>query len=406
MKKNMNPEPVQSSVAPQTKTKSSLAGFIGIGVVAFVLGFVVSHYSPQLNLGFIKSGGNDSLDVAKLFNVQNILNDKFDGDIDKQKQSEGAISGLVASVGDPYTVYLDAKANEELSSDLKGTLSGIGIEVGIKNNRLTVIAPIDDTPADKAGIRSGDIISAIDGTDTSGMSIDQAVTKIRGPKDTKVKLTIIRGNDKPKDIEITRDTISVPSVKAEVKDGIGMLRIRRFGDDTASLVQDSARTFKEAGVKGVVIDVRGNPGGYLQSSVDVASEFMSSGLVVEERSKRGSTEKKNASPGGLLTNVPVVMLIDEGSASAAEILAGALHDNNRAQLVGVKSFGKGSVQEIINLGGGTSLKVTVAHWYTPNGVNIGKEGIKPDVEVKNSDEDYAAGRDPQLDKAMELIKQK
>ena len=371
-----------------------------------MLGFIVSQTNPGLGIGWLQQGGKNGVDVTQLKRVQSLVNDKFDGDVDLQKQSEGAIAGLVAALGDPYTVYLDAKANEELSNDLSGTLSGIGVEVGIKNNRLTVIAPIDETPAQKAGIRSGDIIARINGVDTSGMTIDDAVSKIRGPKGTTVKLTIVRASDSPKELEITRDTISVPSVKLEQKDGIGTLRIRRFGDDTVSLVENAAQTFRDNNVRGVILDLRGNPGGYLQSAVDVASQFMSRGVVVEERSRKGLNEKKSVSGLGQLTDVPLVVLIDEGSASAAEILAGALRDNGRAQLVGVKSFGKGSVQEILGLGNGTSLKVTIAHWFTPKGVNIGKEGIKPDVEVKLSDADYEADRDPQLDKAIELLKAK
>lgn len=381
--------------------------YLLVGIVAFGLGFLVhsSFFSSGLNfIGFNNNGG--SIDIGKLKQVQGLVNSKFDGDIDKSKQSDGAIAGLVATLGDPYTVYLDADANKQLSSDLNGTLSGIGVEVGIKNNALTVITPIDDTPAQKAGLRAGDIIAKINREDTTGMSIDTAVTKIRGKEGTTVKLTIIHANDSPRDIEITRANITVPSVKVDQQGDVGILRIRRFGDDTADLVDNAATTFKDKGVRGIVIDLRGNPGGYLQSAVDVASQFIKDGVVVEERSRGRTTDKKSVSGSGVLTDLPVIVLIDKGSASAAEILAGALHDHNRAQLVGETSFGKGSVQEIISLGNDTSLKVTVAHWYTPNGVNIGKEGIKPDIPVTNSDADYQAGRDPQFDKAMELINSK
>ena len=405
MQSKQSPPASQSKAADSVK-RTGLFGYVAVGAVTFVLGFIVSQTNPGLGIGWLQQGNKNGVDVTQLKRVQSLVNDKFDGDVDLQKQSEGAIAGLVAALGDPYTVYLDAKANEELSNDLSGTLSGIGVEVGIKNNRLTVIAPIDETPAQKAGIRSGDIIARINGVDTSGMTIDDAVSKIRGPKGTTVKLTIVRASDSPKELEITRDTISVPSVKLEQKDGIGTLRIRRFGDDTVSLVENAAQTFRDNNVRGVILDLRGNPGGYLQSAVDVASQFMSRGVVVEERSRKGLNEKKSVSGLGQLTDVPLVVLIDEGSASAAEILAGALRDNGRAQLVGVKSFGKGSVQEILGLGNGTSLKVTIAHWFTPKGVNIGKEGIKPDVEVKLSDADYEADRDPQLDKAIELLKAK
>lgn len=397
----------KNPTAPTTPPRLDWARYLLIGIITFGLGFLVhsSFFSSGLNfVGFKSRGG--AIDIGKLKQVQGLVNSKFDGKIDESKQSDGAIAGLVATLGDPYTVYLDAEANKQLSSDLNGTLSGIGVEVGIKNNMLTVITPIDDTPAQKAGLRAGDIIAKINGEDTTGMSIDTAVTKIRGKEGTTVKLTIIHGNDSPREIEITRANITVPSVKVDQQGDIGILRIRRFGDDTADLVDNAATTFKDKGVRGIVIDLRGNPGGFLQSAVDVSSQFIKDGVVVEERSRNRTTDKKSVNGTGQLTELPIVVLIDKGSASAAEILAGALHDHNRAQLVGETSFGKGSVQEIVSLGNDTSLKVTVAHWYTPNGVNIGKEGIKPDVPVTNSDADYQAGRDPQFDKAMELIRAK
>ena len=359
-----------------------------------------------------KSVGN--IDTSLLNKVESIINQKYDGDIDAKKQSEGAAAGAVAALGDPYTIYLDAKANKELSNDLKGELSGIGIEVGEKNGKLTVIAPIDGTPAYKAGIKSGDYIAAIDGVDTKSLTIDEAVNKIRGEKGTEVKLTIVRGSEAPKEITITRELINVPSVSYEMKDGnIGYIKIRRFGEDTAELVKTAGESLKSQGAKGLVLDLRDNPGGYLESSVQVASEFMSSGMVVEERSRKAKTKVHNVESGATLTDIPLVVLINGGSASASEILAGALSDNGRAILIGEKSYGKGSVQEVICLDGssmftsscnGASLKVTVAHWYTPKGVNISKEGIKPQVEVKLTEDDSNSNRDPQLQKAIEEIR--
>ena len=307
-----------------------------------------------------------------------------------------------------------AKAKHKVIDDLKGELSGVGIEVGEKNGKLTVIAPIDGTPADKAGIKSGDFIAAIDGVDSKSLTIDEAVNRIRGEKGTEVKLTIVRGSEAPKEFKITREVINVPSVSFEMKDGnIGYIKIRRFGEDTAQLVKDAGLTLKSQGAKAIVLDLRDNPGGYLEASVDVASEFMSSGMVVEERSKKMKTKVHNVQPGGALTDIPLVVLINGGSASASEILAGALNDNGRAVLIGEKSYGKGSVQEVICLNGtslfssncnGPSLKVTVAHWYTPKGVNISKEGIMPALEVKLTDEDSNNNRDPQLQKAIEEAK--
>ena len=379
------------------------AGFM-LGIFSFWIFGIIT--GPRLS--------KNKIDTTLLNKVQSILQNKYNGDLDYQKMSEGAASGAVAALGDPYTVFLTEKENKELSDDLAGELSGIGVEIGQKNGKLTVIAPIDGTPADKAGIRAGDFIAAIDGLDSRTLTIDEAVKKIRGEKGTNVKLTVVRGSEAPREIEITRDLISVPSVSSEMKaDNIGYIKIRRFGEDTGSEVRQAGQTLRSQGAKALVVDVRDNPGGYLQTAVDVASEFYSSGMVVEERSKNAKPKVDNARPGGTLTDIPVVVLINGGSASASEILAGALNDNDRATLIGDKTYGKGSVQEVVCLNNlfltskcnGPSLKVTIANWYTPAGVNISKEGIKPEIEVKLTDDDANNGRDPQLDKAVETAKQ-
>jgi carboxyl-terminal processing protease len=382
-----------------------------IGIVGFALGvlslWVYNQFAPA-------KLSKNKLDTSLLYKVESILQQKYNGNIDYQKMSEGAASGAVASLGDPYTVFLDEKANKELANDLSGELSGIGVEVGEKNGKLTVIAPIDGTPAANAGLKAGDFIAAIDGTDSHSLTIDEAVNKIRGEKGTKVKLVIVRGSEQPKELEITRDIINVPSVSYELKqDNIGYIKIRRFGDDTAKAVREAGASLRSQGAKAIVLDVRDNPGGYLQSAVEIASEFYSDGVVVEERSKNSKTKIDKAIAGGTMTDFPVVVLINGGSASASEILAGALNDNKKAILVGEKSYGKGSVQEVICLNSvfltsncnGASLKVTVANWYTPAGVNISKEGIKPQVEVRLTEDDSNNNRDPQLDKALETAKQ-
>lgn len=371
--------------------------------------FIVIALMLGLGFGWVVRGTTitrGSQAVADLAGVKQILKDNFDGDIDGEKMSQGAVRGLVASLGDPYTTFLDKTQSKALSDSLKGELSGIGIEIGLKNNRLTVISPLDGSPAAKAGLRSGDVIGLIGTEDTSEMTLDTAVDKIRGEKGTEVKLTILRGSDKPLELTIIRDTITVSSVKYEVKTGgIGYIRLRQFGDDTDTAIRAATADLAKQGVTKIVLDLRDNPGGYLNSAVTVSSEFLDSGTVVEERSRHSESKTLVANPGGALTKVKLIILVNGGSASAAEIAAGALKDNGRATLVGEKTYGKGSVQEIKNLSDGNQLKVTVAHWYTPKGVNISKEGIAPDVEVKNSSEDYNAGRDPQLDKALELAAQ-
>lgn len=402
--------PNQTSPSEPKLNKPRRSGAINL-VIGFVLGLAVfwafsTFYRP--------AAGKNQLDTAMLYKVQSILRQKYDGDIDYGKFSEGAAAGAVASLGDPYTVFLDQKSNKELADDLKGELSGVGIEVGQKDGKLTVIAPFDGTPASKAGIRAGDVIATINGEETSSLTIDQAVSKIRGEKGTVVKLGIIRAGELLKEIEITRELISIPSVSYEMKDGkIGYIKIRRFGEDTAAAVKSAGSSLKAQGAKAVIVDVRDNPGGYLESAVEVASEFSNKGVVVEERSRNTKPKLLYATTGGTMIDIPVVMLINGGSASASEILAGALNDNDRALLVGEKTYGKGSVQEVVCLSPvfiasdcpGASLKVTVARWFTPAGINISKEGIKPEVEVKLSDEDINNSKDPQLEKAIELAKQ-
>lgn len=394
----------QQAIAP---ARNIMKKYILIGITCFILGFGLNALGARVYFGAPRQSLSSKIDLSTFNKVDKLLRTKFDGEISPAKQSEGATAGMVASLGDPYTTYLTADQNKALSDDLSGSLSGIGVEVGIKNNKLTVIAPIDGTPAAKAGLRSGDVIAAIDGIDSSSYTLDEAVNKIRGKKDTVVKLTITRGGEAAREVEITRDDITVASVTTEVRDGnIGYIKIRRFANDTNSLIEAAALEFRAAGVKGIVLDVRDNPGGFLESSVAVSSQFVGSGVIVEERSKHNENRKLSAQPGGKFTDLPVVVLTNNGSASASEITAGALKDANRATLVGEKTFGKGSVQQVIDLKDGASLKVTVAHWYTPKGVNIGKSGIKPDVEVKLTSEDYNASRDPQLTKALEIIKSK
>ncbi len=392
------PGKVMSS--PAVVKRSQALTWVVIVLIAGVLaGWLGARFLPAL-------GPNASAPAELQFReVQSILKNKFDGQLNEAKQSEGAIKGYVAALGDPYTVYLNPDEAKELSDDLKGELSGIGVEVGIKKDRLTVISPIDGTPASRAGLKAGDVIALIDGQDTSQLSLDEAVKKIRGQKGTTVKLTILRGSEPPKELEITRDTIQVSSVSTEIKDGnVGYIRLRRFGDDTDTAIRKATSDLASKGVDKIILDLRDNPGGYLDSAVTVSSEFVASGTIVEERGKHIETKKLTANPGGNMTKAKVVVLINGGSASAAEITAGALKDNNRAVLVGEKSYGKGSVQEVKSLTGGAQLKVTVANWYTPNGVNISKEGIKPDVEVKTTSDDSNAGRDPQLEKALEIVR--
>jgi carboxyl-terminal processing protease len=376
--------------------------FVAVALVAFVGGQVLPSVVPPA----WHVASSKSLNFNDLNDTYSLLQRKFDGNIDDSKVLDGARAGVVASAGDPYTVYLDAKSAKDLSDQLSGTLSGVGAEVATKNNKLTVVAPVAESPAAKAGVQPGDWITKIDETDSSSYTLDEAVAKIRGEKGTKVKLTIVRGGDQPIEIEITRDVITVPSVKWSMKDNsVGYLQITQFGTDTADKVKQAAGELKAQGAQKIIIDLRNDPGGYLNAAVSVASQFMPEGkTVVEERHDGKTREKLSTQSGAQLQGLPTIVLINQGSASASEILAGALKDNGAAKLVGEKSFGKGSVQEVINLSGGAELKVTVAHWFTPSGKGIDKQGIQPDIEVKQTTDDFNNNRDPQLDRALQELK--
>lgn len=365
-------------------------------LIAFISGVIGSRWN---------SFGFKAQDFSSLNDLQATLERKFDGNVDAQKALDGAKAGLVDSLGDPYTTYLTKQQAQELSDDLKGNLSGIGAEIGFRNKQLTVIAPIADTPAAKAGLQPNDAIIKIDGKDPSGLSLEEAVGKIRGQAGTEVTLTIVRNNAAPTDVKITRANISVPSVTSKLQGDIGIITVSRFGEDTVTKVQDAATDLTTQGATKFVLDLRNNGGGYLQAAVGVSSVFMDNKVVVEERKDGKTTDKLSTTSGGALVGKPLVVLINGGSASASEITAGALQDQGVAKLVGEKSFGKGSVQEIIDLAGGAQLKVTVAHWFTPKGRGIDKKGIAPDVEVKMTTDDINAGKDPQLDKAKELLNQ-
>lgn len=344
----------------------------------------------------------DYTDVEKIYDQ---LRSSYDGKLSLTELQDGLKKGLVAASGDPYTEYMPISEAKEFQEQLSGSFEGIGAELGKDKDAVIIVAPIANMPAEKAGLRPKDIISKIDGKSAIGWSVEQARNKIRGPKGTQVKLTIVRGSEEL-EFTITRDTINIASVESKVLDGnIGYLKISSFSDDTSTLAQQAALRFKEARVRSVILDLRGNPGGYLDAAVNVSSLWLQNKTVLQEK-RDGVVMKTYKSRGvATLAGVPTVVLIDEGSASASEITAGALHDNGVASLLGVKSFGKGSVQEPNELDDGSLLKITVARWFTPKGKNIDKEGITPDQVVERSLDDYKVGRDPQLDAATAKLKQ-
>jgi len=290
---------------------------------------------------------------------------------------------------------------------LAGTFEGIGAEIGIRNDILTIIAPLADMPAQKAGLLAGDKIYAIDGESTAGIIVDEAVNKIRGPKDTGVTLSISQdGIEKVKDVTIIRDQIITKSVKKELReDNIYVITISNFNDDTIGLFNEAVQDLLKHNPQGIIIDLRNNPGGYLDTAVDIASEWIEEGTVVSEQFSSEIKNDISATGGARLKDYKTAVLINQGSASASEIVSGALKDYNLATLVGMRTFGKGTVQTLEEYNDGSSVKLTVAKWLTPNGNNINEEGISPDIEVDMTQEDYQNFKDPQLDKAVEILKE-
>lgn len=352
--------------------------------------------------------GNPSVDTKLFQEVWDALHSQY---IDKTKIDDaklyyGSISGMVSALGDPHTTFMNPESFREFQGDLKGEFFGIGAEIGRKNNMIMIIAALAGTPAEYAGLKSGDRILAVDGKDVLDLSADQVVSFIRGEKGTKVTLSILsKGENTAKDVTITRDKITVPSVSYKQEDNIAIVKITSFNDDTAKVFASTAQKILSQNPSGLIIDLRNNPGGYLDKAVELAGFWLEPGQVVvreEFADKSQNVEHKSAS-GISLRKFKTVILINEGSASAAEILAGALQDYNIAQLVGQKTYGKGSVQQLVDLRSETALKITVAKWLTPLGRSIEPDGITPDELVELTIEDYNNDQDPQMDKAIELI---
>lgn len=376
-------------------------------IIIFVglVGFVSGTRSDEIVARFDGKSNPASLDFSSLNDVYSVLRAKYDGKLDQQALIDGAKHGLVEATGDPYTTYFTAKEAEEFEADLEGSFQGIGAELGKRNDQLVIISTLDDSPAKKAGLLANDIIVKVNDADSTSWSVEYAVSKIRGEKGTTVKLTVLRA-DEVKEFSITRDAITNPSVKSEITpENIGILRISRFGEtDTVALSRKAAEQFQTSGVKAVILDMRGNGGGYLEAAGDIASLWLEDKVVVTQRQHGVVVDTLRSDNSAPLKGIKTIVLVDGGSASASEIVAGALADNGAATLLGEKTFGKGSVQVIEDVAGGGKLKVTIAKWYTPNGKNINKEGIKPSVEIKLTADDVNANRDPQKDKALELLR--
>ncbi len=403
---------INTYLNPKTIMQKAKLPYLLIAVfsalVLFGLGFGIG--SGRLTVGNLKknaqtSSSSSKLDFSEVEEVYNTLNDEFDGTLDNEKAIEGIKQGLANATGDQYTEYFNPEGAKEFQDSLQGEFTGIGAELGKEEKNIVVIAPIAGFPADKAGILPKDVIVEIDGKPVFDITTSEAVKLIRGPKDTSVKLRVIRDGKEDLTFDIVRDTIKTPSVEWNVReDGIGYIKISRFSEDTADLSRKAAAEFSSKKVKGIVLDLRNDPGGELGSSIEVASLWIPEGKTVLLEKRGGKTIKDYKAQGGnVLSGIPTVALINGGSASASEILAGALRDQNQATLLGEKSYGKGSVQRIIQLKDGGLLKVTIARWFTPNDKNIDKEGLEPDTKVERSVEDIKAKRDPQLDAAIQKL---
>lgn len=388
-------------------------------VRAFLLSVGISALSFYLGMSYMKgsiekSSSSGEVRTEVMNNVLGRLRESYlrPEDIDQKKLMYGAAEGMTSSLGDPYTAFFPPTENQRSKEDLKGEFGGVGIQLGFVEKTLAVMSPIKDSPAMKAGLRAGDLILKIvdkkNGVDkdTTGIKIEDAVNLIRGEKGTDVTLTIFReGEKQTKEVTLTRDIINVPSTELNWIDNgrVAVITVNKFGEKTLPEWEAFVKEIVSKKAKGVILDLRNNPGGYLQRAVDLGSEFIADGVIVKQRDRK-RTETLMVDRKGKLVGMPLVVLINRGSASASEILAGALRERIGTKLVGEKSFGKGTVQEAQEIGDGSSLHVTVAEWLLPSGKNIHKEGLAPDVEVKFEYNEKDIKADNQLDKALEVLK--
>lgn len=390
----------------QRKGISPTVFFVSIAAM-LALGFAVGVYRVQIFASvasvFHLPASAKVLDTELLQQAYRQLDENFDGKLDEQALINGATKGMVEAAGDKYTAFFNTEEASKFNNDLEGSIGGgVGAQVGIRDEVVTLVKIIPSTPAEREGLKAGDKVRAINGESTKGMTTEQAVERIRGEVGTTVKLAIERDGQQL-EVSVTRAEITAPSVSSEVKDGIGIMTISRFDQSTGDQASAAARSFKEANIKGVILDLRGNPGGYLTASRTVASIWLDQKVIVTEKTDGRVVEELRAGKSPILAGVPTVVLVDGNSASASEIVASALKDHKAATLVGETTYGKGTVQRLITLSDGSMLKVTVARWFTPNGVNLSEGGIKPDKEVKLSTEDIQKGNDGQMTAAKELL---
>lgn len=385
--------------------RQQLSWFLTMVIVA-VVSFVAGARSDALFANVASVFGvrtsNKTIDLSSVQKTYQELVANYDGKLDTQKLIYGANRGLVEAAGDPHTAYMDPDETKEFDKSLSGQIGGgIGAEIGLRSNKPTIIKPLENSPAQKSGIKAGEAIVKVNDEASSDWSVEKVVSKIRGEVGTSVKLTLLSGSQ-TREVSVVRQNIVSPAVESEIDGEIGILKVNRFGDDTVSLSRKYASEFVEKGVKKVILDLRNNPGGTVGAAQGLLGIWLDNQIAMTER--RGSEIVKTLRTTGtpILGNMKTVVLINGNSASASEITAGALREYGKAALVGQKSYGKGSVQIVLGLPGGSQMKVTEARWYTPKGKNIDKTGIEPDVKVDLSSDDVNNNVDPQMDKAKSL----
>jgi carboxyl-terminal processing protease len=379
-------------------------------IISFVLGgFYFQDYVASFNSSNKSISSN--LEYSGLQKVYDFLKDEYlyPDQINKKSEAElGAIKGMVNSLDDPYTVYFSKEEYTDFKENLEGQFQGIGAEIGLKDEQLIIVSPIEGTPASKAGLLPGDTIITINDESTFGITVEKAVIKIRGEKGTEVRLGVSReGQSGLKEFKIIRDIIDVPNIEVEERNGVGIVSVSQFQLETPAELDQAITKLTDKGVNKIILDLRNNPGGYLQAAVGVTELFVPKGsIAVTEKGRDNKvTEELKTKKSPKYENIKLVILVNKGSASASEIVAGALKDLKQTKLVGQQTFGKGVVQSTKEFSNGSVLKYTIAEWFTPSGKAINKEGIKPDFEVELTAEDIKAKKDTQLDKAIEIIKQ-
>lgn len=391
----------------------SIVVIIALNGASFYFGYQQGMKNPQTvivrGVANLEEGNIEAVDFSLFWDAWQVIKNKYveAEKTDNQDLVYGAISGLLGTLKDPNSVFFPPSDAKKFNEDIAGEFSGIGAEIGIKNDQLVIIAPLKDTPAERAGLRAEDKILKIGETSTVGLVVDEAVKLIRGERGTTVVLTILRnGWEKPEEISIIRDVIQVPTIDWKMLEGnIAYIHLYNFYEKATFLFYQTAVEIILKNPNGLILDLRDNPGGYLDAAVNLAGWFLKPGeTVATEEFRSGEKEIFKAHGTGLFKDIPLVILINEGSASASEILAGAIRDNLGVKLIGKKSFGKGTVQELIPLKNNSVIKITIAHWRMPGGQFIEKNGLNPDYEVNLTDEDIKAEKDPQLDKAIEILK--